>query len=237
MTHLLCYTDAYQKSCEATIVEILEQGIILDRSVFYVQGGGQPGDNGVINNKFGSRIEVVNTAKDRESGKIVHLTENPAPQEFTTGQLVHAEINWTRRHQLMRMHSCLHLLCSLVDAPVTGGSISVEKSRLDFDLPEMTINKLQLTDQLSALIEQDLPLSIDSISDEELQKKPQLIRTMSVKPPTGQGRVRLINIEGVDLQPCGGTHVRSTGEIGPVRVSKIEKKGRQNRRVTIVFDV
>ncbi len=238
MTTLLYNQDAYKKSCRARIIEVVDSGLILDQTVFYVQGGGQPGDSGVIIDASGSHhLVVVNTVKDRETDKVIHLTEGDIPQHFTSGEEVTLKIDWERRHQHMRMHTCLHLLCSLIDAPVTGGSIRVEKSRLDFDLPEMTINKDLITEQLQTLISENHSVFIDSISDDELENNPDMIRTMSVKPPKGQGSVRLINIDPVDLQPCGGTHVRSTQEIGAIRVSKIEKKGHQNRRINIVFDV
>ncbi|MCB1756824.1 MAG: alanyl-tRNA editing protein [Gammaproteobacteria bacterium] len=235
MTELLFNDDAYLKSCQATILQINAQGVVLDRTVFYAQGGGQPGDSGYLVNANGEKLRIINTVKDQESGQLLHLSETAATDGFRVGDPVSAEIDWQRRHEHMRMHTGLHLLCSLIDAPVTGGSVSAQKSRLDFDLPEMNIDKLVLTEQLKKKKKKNIPVSTDTISDQDLQNNPQLVRTMSVAPPMGQGSVRLIHIEGVDLQPCGGTHVRSTGEIGKVRISKIEKKGRQNRRVNLVF--
>ena len=211
-----------------------ERGVILDQTVFYAEGGGQPGDIGTISGADGSTVNVIGTYKDRDGRGILHVLADgeSAP---AAGSEVTAEIDWDRRYKHMRMHSCLHLLCSLVDGGVTGGSISVEKSRLDFDLQDVTLDKEALTDGLNKLVEENYPLSASWITDEEMEAQQDLVRTMSVKPPTGSGRVRLMHIEGVDLQPCGGTHVKASGEIGAVRVSKIENKGAHNRRVNIVF--
>jgi misacylated tRNA(Ala) deacylase len=148
---------------------------------------------------------------------------------------VTARIDWGRRHRHMRMHSCMHLLCAVVPCGVTGGQIGAEKSRLDFDIGEHTLDKEQITAELNRLIQEDIPLSHRWITDEELEANPELVRTMSVQPPSGSGRIRLMEVEGIDLQPCGGTHVSRTGEIGPVAVSKIENKGKRNRRVNVVF--
>jgi misacylated tRNA(Ala) deacylase len=152
------------------------------------------------------------------------------------GATVTARLDWERRHQHMRMHTCLHLLCAVVAAPVTGGNLTSEKGRLDFDLPDATVDKEQLTEELNRLIAADVPTALSWISDEQLAQQPELVKTMSVSPPTGAGQVRLLQIEGIDLQPCGGTHVARTSEIGPVRIAKIEKKSRLNRRIAVVFD-
>ena len=216
------------------MVEADERGVILDRTVFYSEGGGQPGDTGTITTADGSSVRVVGTYKDRDGRGILHVLaegENP----LTAGTEVTAEIDWDRRYKHMRMHSCLHLLCSLVDGGVTGGSISVEKSRLDFDLEDVTLDKEDLTAGLNRLVEENHCLSASWINDEEMEAQQDLVRTMSVKPPTGTGKVRLMHVEGIDLQPCGGTHVKASGEIGQVRVSKIENKGKHNRRVNIVL--
>ncbi len=228
--------DAYLKSCQAEVMQIRDQAIVLDQTVFYAQGGGQPGDSGILINPAGEKLKIGNTQKDSDSGEILHLAEEPIPKSFTENTLMSAEIDWQRRYTHMRMHTSLHLLCSLIHAPVTGGSVSVPKSRLDFDLPEMTLDKHLLSEQLNTLIQKDIPVVIETMSDQELSENPQLVRTMSVQPPRGHGSVRLIHIEKTDLQPCGGTHVSRTGEIGKVRVSKIEKKGRQNRRVNLVLE-
>jgi misacylated tRNA(Ala) deacylase len=226
--------DAYAQSCTANVLEADERGVILDRTVFYSEGGGQPGDTGTITTADGSSVRVVGTYKDRDGRGILHVLaegENP----LTAGTEVTAEIDWDRRYKHMRMHSCLHLLCSLVDGGVTGGSISVEKSRLDFDLKDVTLDKEDLTAGLNRLVEENHCLSASWINDEEMEAQQDLVRTMSVKPPTGTGKVRLMHVEGIDLQPCGGTHVKASGEIGQVRVSKIENKGKHNRRVNIVL--
>lgn len=234
MTKEIFRDDAYAQSCTARVMESDERGVILDQTVFYAEGGGQPGDIGTISGADGSTVNVIGTYKDRDGRGILHVLADgeSAP---AAGSEVTAEIDWDRRYKHMRMHSCLHLLCSLVDGGVTGGSISVEKSRLDFDLQDVTLDKEALTDGLNKLVEENYPLSASWITDEEMEAQQDLVRTMSVKPPTGSGRVRLMHIEGVDLQPCGGTHVKASGEIGAVRVSKIENKGAHNRRVNIVF--
>ena len=228
--------DAYERSCEATVMAADESGIRLDRTVFYPMGGGQPGDQGVLRPADGSgEIAIVDARKGEAPDEVLHIaaegTTLPAP-----GARVTAEIDWARRHRLMRMHTCLHLLCAVIPGEVTGGQISDGKGRLDFNLPEAKPEKDEVTAALNRLIEADHPVQARWISDDELAANPGLVRTMSVKPPMGSGSVRVLDIAGVDLQPCGGTHVRQTGEIGRVRVAKIESKGRQNRRVVIAFD-
>ena len=152
------------------------------------------------------------------------------------GAALTAEIDWDRRHRLMRMHTTLHLLCAVVDGGVTGGQVGEEKSRLDFDLPDTSLDKAHIEAELNRLIGENHPVGFSSVTDAELDAQPELVRTMSVKPPSGQGSVRVIDIDGVDLQPCGGTHVRETGEIGRVRVGKIENKGKHNRRINVHLD-
>ena len=227
-------TDPYTRSCEATVLRADESGIRLDRTVFYPMGGGQPGDHGVLRLADGSVIPIRDTVKGTGPDDILHLT-GPGVTLPAAGAKVTAEIDWERRHRLMRMHTCLHLLCAVVPGEVTGGQVGDGKGRLDFNLPEGGLDKEAIAAALNRLIEEDHPVRPVWITDEELAAKPELVRTMSVKPPTGAGRVRLLEIEGVDLQPCGGTHVRRTGEIGPVQVGKIESKGRQNRRINIAF--
>ncbi len=235
MTEELFREDWYLQTCDATVTASDRDGIELDRTVFYATGGGQPGDTGWLEMADGSRVEIIDTRKDRDSGAHVHIPVDEAalPQ---TGDTVRAILDWDRRHRHMRMHSALHLLCSIIEGGVTGGSIGAAKGRLDFDLQDTALDKEAIGAELNRLIEADLAVTQDWISDAEMAERADMVRTMSVKPPMGQGRVRLIDIAGVDLQPCGGTHVRSSGEIGRVRVGKIENKGKRNRRVNILFD-
>jgi misacylated tRNA(Ala) deacylase len=233
---LLFRDDAYLKSCEATVLASGEDGVRLDRTVFYPTGGGQPGDTGTLITSSGEVIRVVDTRKGDSHEDVVHILESAAPIP-AVGDKVTALIDWERRHRLMRMHSCLHLLCAVVTGNVTGGQIGEEKSRLDFDLPDTQLDKEFLTAELNRLITENHSVTQRWITDEELAMNSDLVRTMSVKPPSGSGKVRLLDIAGVDLQPCGGTHVHETGEIGAVRVGKIENKGRQNRRINIHFDI
>ena len=235
MTEEVFRQDAYAKSCRARITAVDDAGMRLDRTVFYPLGGGQPGDSGELTLGDGTAIRILDTRKGEAAGEIVHVPEAPADAGLV-GSEITARIDWERRYRLMRMHTCLHLLCSLIPAPVTGGSIRDGSGRLDFDLPESTLDKENLTARLNRLVVEDHPVIPRWISEEELDANPSLVRTMSVAPPRGRGRVRVLDIEGVDLQPCGGTHVASTAEIGRVRVTKIEKKGRQNRRVSVAFD-
>jgi misacylated tRNA(Ala) deacylase len=235
MTEEVFRQDAYARSCEARITAVDDAGVRLDRTVFYPLGGGQPGDRGELVIDDGTTISIVDTRKGEAAGEIVHVPDASVDPRLV-GSEVSARIDWERRHRLMRMHTCLHLLCALIPAPVTGGSIRDGSGRLDFDLPESTLDKEDLTARLNRLVVEAHPVTPRWISEEELDANPSLVRTMSVAPPRGRGRVRLLDIEGVDLQPCGGTHVASSGEIGRVRVTKIEKKGRQNRRVSVAFD-
>jgi misacylated tRNA(Ala) deacylase len=225
--------DAYLRSCNATVTSVDERGIRLDTTIFYPTGGGQPGDIGVLRRPAGD-ITIVDTIKGATPDEVIHV---PAPGSAlpAPGETVTAEIDWARRHRLMRMHTCLHLLCAVVPGAVTGGQISDGKGRLDFDVPGATLDKDEINAKLNALIAADHEVVPRWISDEELASRPELVRTMSVKPPSGHGRVRLLDIAGVDLQPCGGTHVRRTGEIGAVVVGKIENKGKQNRRINLSF--
>lgn len=231
---LLFRQDAYLRTCEAVVISAAENGIRLDRTVFYPMGGGQPGDCGRLILSDGSAIEIVDTIKGESVEDAVHVPRpgSPIPK---VGASVNAEIDWDRRHRLMRMHTCLHLLCAVVPGEVTGGQISDGKGRLDFNLPEAQLDKEHITRELNRLIGEDHQVQPRWISDEELTAKPELVRTMSVKPPMGLGKVRILDIVGVDLQPCGGTHVARTGEIGAVEVTKIESKGKMNRRINIAF--
>jgi misacylated tRNA(Ala) deacylase len=235
MTALLFRDDAYLPRCEARVVGVSERGVVLDRTVFYAQGGGQPGDCGMLRLADGRSVAIADTRKGDGIEEVLHIPASGAALP-AVGDAVLAEIDWERRYRLMRMHTCLHLLCAAVpNASVTGGQIADGKGRLDFDIPGDALDKAAITAQLNALIAADHEAMPRWIADQELAARPELVRTMSVKPPIGHGRIRLLDIAGVDLQPCGGTHVRRTGEIGPVEVVKIENKGRQNRRVIVAF--
>ena len=233
MTEELFREDAYLQSCQAVVTAVSEGGIVLDRTVFYPTGGGQPGDTGCLRTEDGRVVRIDACFRDPANGLHVHVPAADSP-ELAPGDVVTAEIDWDRRYRLMRMHSCLHLLCAVVPGAVTGGSVSEGKGRLDFDAPEPLVAE-HIETELNRLVQEDRPVRSFWISDEELDAQPTLVRTMSVKPPRGQGRVRLIEIDGADLQPCGGTHVNATAEIGRVRVVKIEKKGKLNRRVSLAL--
>lgn len=235
-TELVFRDDAYAQEVTARVVAAAPEGVVLDRTNFYARAGGQPGDAGVIR-WAGGETAVTEALKGPED-TVLHVPAAGAALP-PVGAEVTVVLDWARRHRLMRMHTTLHLLCSLIPgAGVTGGQIGAEKSRLDFDLPEPP-TKESLTEGLNALIAADHPVSERWISEEELDASPGLVRTLSVQPPRGNGRIRLVRIgpeeAPVDLQPCGGTHVKRTGEIGRVEVTKIENKGKQNRRVTIVL--
>ena len=231
-TELLFRADPYARTCEAIVGAVTDGAVRLDRTVFYPTGGGQPGDTGVLRADDGTEFAVLDTRKGAGGDDVLHLIDPasaPAP-----GSRVVAALDWRRRYRHMRMHTCLHLLSAVIDAPVTGGQLSAEKGRLDFDV-DTKLEKGAVQEELNALIARDFPVAARWISDEALAEQPELVRTMRVKPPSGQGQVRVIDVEGIDLQPCGGTHVARTGEIGPIIVRKIESKGRQNRRVTLAF--
>ena len=237
MTTPLYLKDAYQTRAAGRVTDITKQGgIILDQSLFYATSGGQPGDSGTLY-WDDQDIEIKTTIKG-EAGSIVLI-----PVEGTTrpsvGQTVKQKINWDMRYAHMRMHTALHLLSVVIPLPVTGGAITAVKGRLDFDMPEAPDDKDALTEMLNAIIARNFDITERWISDAELDANPGLVKTMSVQPPRGAGRIRLVRIgdvsEQVDLQPCGGTHVAKTGEIGRVAISKVEKKGKQNRRVHLVF--
>lgn len=238
MTELLFRDDAYARSCGARVIAADERGIRLDRTVFYPTGGGQPGDTGILRLASGATVAIVDTVKGEAADEVIHVaapgTELPEP-----GTPVTAEIDWERRHRLMRMHSCLHLLCAVVPGAVTGGQVSDGRGRLDFDVPGSSLDREAIAARLNELIAAGHLVAQRWITDEELDARPALVRTMSVKPPSGAGRVRLMEVGGptgaIDLQPCGGTHIRNTAEIGPVTIAKIENKGRQNRRIIITF--
>lgn len=236
MTEFLFRDDAYLRSTEARVTHITEQGgIVLDRTVFYATSGGQPGDSGRLVIE-GDRSLFLSTAvhPDGDKTSIVHV---PAEGQALpkVGETVSVELDWDRRYRVMRMHTALHLLSVVFPFPVTGGQIGEDKGRLDFDMPEVPDNLAALEQDLNAMVAADHTVGTEWISDAEMEAKADLIKTMKVKPPMGQGRVRLVRIGDVDLQPCGGTHVARTGEIGALALGKIEKKGKQNRRVSLLF--
>ncbi len=234
MTERVFQDDSYARRCEARIVAVNDLGgVVLDRTVFYPTGGGQPGDSGRLILSDGRELSIAAAIKGEAPGEIVHVPDDGQASP-RAGESVTAEIDWTRRYTHMRMHTCLHLLSAVLPYPVTGGQVGAEKSRLDFNLPDPPA-KEDIEKELNRLITEDHPVSFDWITDEALDAQPELVKTMSVAPPRGAGLVRLIRIEACDLQPCGGTHVARTGEIGAAQVLDIKNKGKQNRRVTVAL--
>lgn len=248
MTHDLFRQDAYLRECSAQLTAVTETGIVLDRTVFYPLGGGQAGDSGVLVLADGTAIAIADTRKGKDAeghptSDIVHI---PAPGQeallaaLTVGMPVTARIDWDRRHRMMRLHTTSHLLCHVVPQLVNGCSITPDYARLDFAMTD-PLDKDQLTAGIAALVAAAHPIAVASISDEELDANPGLVKSMSVQPPRGTGRIRTIRIGGegdaplIDLQPCGGTHVANTSEIGAVIVTKIEKKSATTRRVVLGF--
>lgn len=249
MTEQIYRTDAYARETTAKVIAITERGgIVLDRTNFYASAGGQPGDKGTLrfaNGAGAASVEcpIATTVYDADKTTILHvpaaMTDDRSAAKPSVGDTVTAVLDWETRYKLMRVHTSLHLLCSLIPFPVTGGQIAADGGRLDFDIPDMNaVDKDKIAAGLNRLIAENHPVADRWITDEEMAARPELVRTMSVKPPSGTGRVRLvaIGIDGaVDLQPCGGTHVNSTGEIGPVTLGKFESKGKQNRRVRVTL--
>lgn len=237
MTAKLFLEDPYRKSARGVVIAHTEEGgIVLDRTIFYARGGGQPGDSGTLD-WDGGRIPVA-TAVKGEGDAIILVPAEPSSLP-PVGAEVEQRLDWDRRFGHMRIHTALHLLSVVIPLPVTGGAVAADKGRLDFNMPQAPEDKAILEGQLNALVTRDLPLATEWITDEELDANPGLVKTMSVQPPRGAGRVRLVRIgegrDSIDLQPCGGTHVAQTGEIGKLRIAKVENKGKQNRRVTIEF--
>ncbi len=233
MTKELFRDDGYIKQCDAQVIAQDGNKVALDQTVFYPMGGGQPGDKGVLVRHDGERVDVQDTIKDRDSEQIWHVIDEGL--EFEQGERISAVLDWERRYSLMRLHSCMHMLCAVVPAPVTGGSIRDDgTARLDFDLPDPP-DKAELNDKLNALTTASHVMRLNWITDEELKAQPDLVRTMSVQPPMGAGTVRLVEFADVDLQPCGGTHVANSSEIGAVTIQSIKKKGKLNRRITIAL--
>jgi misacylated tRNA(Ala) deacylase len=234
MTRALFRDDAYRTEAEAFVLSSEPRGVALDCTVFYAQGGGQSGDRGTLMLEDGAAIPIVNTIYDSDRATILHVPAEGAALP-SPGARVIARIDWDLRYRRMRAHTALHLLSVVAPYPVTGGSVGDAEGRLDFDSGEAILDKADVERRLNELIALDAAVSHRWIADEELEANPGLIKTMSVKPPMGTGRVRLIAIEGLDLQPCGGTHVARTGEIGRAAVTGIEKKGKINRRVRIAL--
>jgi misacylated tRNA(Ala) deacylase len=232
-TDCLFRDDAYLDRCSAMVVSLSERGIGLDRTVFYAASGGQSADRGQLATTAGDSLPIASALyADAPKTVIVHVP-GANGRTLAVGDAVTAQIDWELRYRRMRMHTALHLLSAVLPYPVTGGSVGEDESRLDFDIPEAGLDKDDITRRLAEIVAADAPVTTRWISDAELEANPGLVKTMSVKPPIGTGRVRLVEIAGYDLQPCGGTHVRRTSEIGAVRVVQIEKKGRLNRRVRI----
>lgn len=224
--------DAYLNEFEAKIIKIIKEDnhIELNQTAFYAKSGGQPGDKGEIERE-GSKIQVLETIK--ENNKIVHIVDDLKDLEENCDII--GKINWDLRYKHMRMHTALHLLCSIVPLGVTGGQIGYEKSRLDFNDPDKLINKEELEEKINLLVEDNHTVTTEVIESRILEEKPELVRTMSVKPPQADGKIRLVRIGDVDLQPCGGTHVKSTTEIGKIQIGKIENKGKMNRRINLLL--
>ncbi len=236
MTELLFRDDAYLRTAAATVVAVSERGLELDRTIFYPLGGGQPGDTGVVIREAGDHVTIADTRKGETLESVVHVpaqTSTEHPPEV--GERVSLEIDWERRYKLMKLHTALHVMSCVVIAPVTGGNIAPDKARLDFDIDMSLLDAAKIERETNALIARALETETVWITDEELGARPDLVKTMSVQPPRGAGRVRLVRIPGIDLQPCGGTHVRNIAEIGAIRVTRIRSEGKRNKRVEIVL--
>ncbi|CAJ93737.1 Ser-tRNA(Ala) deacylase AlaX (editing enzyme) [Cupriavidus necator] len=226
--------DPYLDHCTATVVAAGAEGIELDETVCYARSGGQAGDTATLALADGRTVAIADTIYAEDRSRILHVPAPDAPLP-RVGERVTVTIDWARRHKLMRLHTCLHLLGSLIPVPVTGCGISPESARVDFDLPESTLDKADLTERLNALIHADTAVRTTLITPQELAAQPELVRTIGAAPPAGTASIRIIEIPGVDRQPCGGTHVANTSEIGAVVVTRIEKKSRTNRRVVVAF--
>jgi misacylated tRNA(Ala) deacylase len=233
-TELLFRNDSYLTTATARVVAVHEHGIELDRTIFYPMGGGQAGDTGALIRASGERIAIVDTRKGDSPDAVLHVAAPDAPRPEPSEELT-LEIDWDRRYALMRLHTALHVMSCVVVAPVTGGNISPDKARLDFDIDMSLLDAAKIERETNALIARSIETETVWITDEEMDARPDLVKTMSVKPPRGAGRVRLLRIPGIDLQPCGGTHVRSIGEIGAIRVLKIRSEGKRNKRVEIAL--
>ena len=230
---MLFIENSYLKEFEAKIININSNEILLNQTAFYAKSGGQPGDTGTlsINEK---NINIIDTIYDQKKN-IIHITDDNKLR-FEIDQKIYGKIHWDKRYKHMRMHSALHLLCSIISADVTGGQISYDKSRLDFNIQDKKIVKEYIEEKINELVKEDYEITYKWITNDELDKQPDLVRTMSVKPPRTTNKIRLVKIGNIDLQPCGGTHVKSTKEIGQIRIGKIENKGKMNRRVNLLIN-
>jgi misacylated tRNA(Ala) deacylase len=233
-TELLFRDDAYLKTAQARVVAVDERGIELDGTIFYPLGGGQMGDTGVLVRDSGERIAIADTRKGDSPGSVLHVSAPGMPQP-APGEMLSLEIDWPRRHALMRLHTALHVMSCVVVAPVTGGNIAPDKARLDFDIDMSLLDAARIEQETNALIARAVDTETVWITDEELDARPELVKTMSVQPPRGAGRVRLLTLPCIDLQPSGGTHVRNIAEIGAIRVLRIRSEGKRNRRVEIAL--
>jgi misacylated tRNA(Ala) deacylase len=231
---LLFRSDAYLQTTHAQVVAVHERGIELDRTIFYPLGGGQPGDTGVLVRANGERIAIADTRKGEAPGSVVHIPQPDAPR-LEPGETLSLGIDWDRRYALMRLHTALHVMSCVVLAPVTGGNLSPDKGRLDFDIDMSLLEAGKITSETNALINRAVATETVWITDAELDARPDLVKTMSVQPPRGTGRIRLLRIPGIDLQPCGGTHVRNIAEIGAIEVVRIRNEGKRNKRVEIAL--
>jgi misacylated tRNA(Ala) deacylase len=234
MTSLLFRDDAYLQTCTAKVATVYANGFELDQTIFYPNGGGQPGDTGTVTRADGSVIAVIDTRKGDGPERVLHVPAPSAPM-LAVGEPLTLQLDWARRYAHMRVHTALHVLSCVVVAPVTGGNISADKGRLDFDIDMALLNAEQIELQANALITRAIDTETVWITDAQLDAQPELIKTMSVQPPRGAGRVRLLKIPGIDLQPCGGTHVKNIGEIGALKVIKIRSEGKKNKRVEIAL--
>ena len=233
-TELLFRDDAYLKTATARVIAVHDRGIELDRTIFYPQGGGQVGDTGALLRSNGERIPVIDTRKGEAADTVLHVLHPDTPRPGA-GESLTLALDWDRRYALMRLHTALHVLSCVVVAPVTGGNIAPDKARLDFEIDMSLLDASSIERETNALVAHAIATETVWISDEELDARPELVKTMSVQPPRGAGRVRLLRIPGIDLQPCGGTHVANVGEIDAIRVLKIRSEGRRNRRIEIAL--
>lgn len=233
-SEMLFRNDAYLKFAEARVLAVHERGIELDRTIFYPLGGGQPGDSGALVRPTGERIVIADTRKGEGTDTVLHIPAPGMPQP-QVGETLGLELDWDRRYALMRLHTALHVMSCVVVAPVSGGNIASDKARLDFDIDMSLLDADRIAQETNALIARGVETKTVWITDEELNARPELVKTMSVQPPRGAGRVRLLEIPGIDLQPCGGTHVRNIAEIGAIRVIRVRNEGKRNKRVEIAL--